>query len=429
MRKIKDMKNRIYNLILIGTLLLGIIFINSCEKEKIFPPDTVKELYSYMDEWYYWIDSIADVDPNNYSNPGNLLEAMRFTPKDKWSYITTKDEHNQFYEEGAYVGYGFGYAADSDDNIRITFLFEDSDLNNFGINRGWIIREINGTPIDVNSNISNLLGSDEIGVSNTIQFESPTGTIVTETFQKKLITMNTVGYANVFDTGSIKVGYFVFKSFINPSKDELTSAFNYFKSEGVNELVIDLRYNGGGRMDIVEHLAGLIIPDNVNGQIFVKYEHNNRISNQNGSTYFEQDPNSLRLNKVYFIAGKGSASASEIIINSLEPYIDVYIVGDDTYGKPVGMYSFNSVISNLVYVPISVKLLNANDYGGYYDGLTADSYVEDDIENIFGIGEAVLEEVLYHIEHGTFSSLKLSSEIFRSPVREIRTLQDEIGAI
>ncbi len=425
------MKNRIYSLSLVLALLIGLIFINSCEKEKIYPSDqdTVSELYSLMNQWYYWKDSISDVDPDDYTNPNDLLEAMRFEPRDKWSYITTKAEHLQYYEEGTYVGYGFGYAPDSDGNVRITFLFDDSDLNDFGIQRGWIIKKINGNIIDENSNLSDLLGANEIGVSNTMEFESPTSEIVSETFLKKLVTMNTVGNASIIEEGTNKVGYFVFKSFIGPSKDELTSLFIDFKAEGVNELVIDLRYNGGGRMDVVTHLAGLIIPDNVNGELFVKYLHNSDRSDQDYSANFEQDPNSLELNKVYFIAGKGSASASEVIINSLDPYIDAYIVGDDTYGKPVGMYSFSSNISDLVYAPISFKLVNALDYGGYYDGLKADSYVEDDISINFGIGEAILDEVLYHIENGSFSSVKSSSDIYRKPFKEIRNLKDEIGSL
>jgi len=425
------MKNRFSNLILILTFVIGLGFLNSCEKEKVYPPegDTVTEFHDLMSQWYYWKDSISDVDPDNYSNPSDLLEAMRFSSKDRWSYITTQEEHSQYYDEGTYVGYGFGYAPDSEGKVRITFLFEDSDLNDYGIKRGWIIKKINGTAIDENTNISDLMGSDIIGESNTIEFESPAGEVITQVFEKKLVSMNTVGNEQVIDAGGIKVGYFVFKSFIGPSIDELTDAFNYFKTEGVEQLVVDLRYNGGGRMDVVSHLAGLIIPDDVNGKLFVKYVHNSDKSNYDESEYFIQDDNSLRLNKVYFIAGGGSASASEVIINSLEPYIDVYIVGDDTYGKPVGMYSFTSNISDLVYVPISFKLLNADDFGGYYQGLSADSYVEDDISSDFGQGEAVLDEVLHHIQNGSFTSTKSIHNIYRKPSKEIRSLKDEIGAI
>lgn len=426
------MKNKIINVSIILAIIWSLIFITSCTKDKIFPPDTdeVEELHLLMNEWYYWKDSISDVDPEDYSSPEDLLEAMRYLPRDKWSYVTTQAEHSQFYDEGTYVGYGFGYAPDAEGYMRITFLYDNSDLRTYGIVRGWKIKEVNGVSIDENSNLNDLLGSDEIGVSNIITFESPEGVSVTETFEKKLITMNTVGEAQVITRGAHRVGYFVFKSFINPSIDELDSAFTSFLNEGADDLVVDLRYNGGGLLDVASYLAGLIIPDQVNGEVFVKYEHNKDRSNNDKNDIFVQNAKSLRLNKVYFIAGKGSASASEVIINSLEPYLtDVYIVGNDTYGKPVGMYSFLSNISNLIYVPISFKMLNADGFGGYYEGLKADCYVEDDISHNFGEGEAILEEVLHHIEYGSFSSIKSSSDIYSAPVKEIRSLKDERGTI
>ncbi len=425
------MKTRVLNKLFFLLIITGLVYITACEKDEIHPTDKQQtdEFYDVMSYYYYWIDSIPNVEPNNYATPDELLEGMRFLPKDKWSYITNKDAFAQYYDEGTYVGYGFGYAVDGEGNIRVTFLFDDSDLNNFGIERGWIIKEINGTSVNEDTDINSLLGSDEIGVTNSMKFESPIGEIVNEEFVKKLVTMNTVSNEMVIDVGSKKVGYFFFKSFIGPSETELNSVFNNFSTANIDELVIDLRYNGGGQINIAEHMAGLIIPDNVNSQLFVKYEHNNNISHKNVSQYFVQSSSSLKLDRVYFIAGKGSASASEVIINSLEPYLDVYVVGDDTYGKPVGMYAIQSAISDLVYVPISFKLVNSEGYGGYYEGLKADSYVTDDVMNNFGEGEAVLEEVLHHIETGSFTSLKSSSDIFRKPVKDIISLKDEIGAI
>jgi len=403
---------------------------SSCEKEKIYPPDnTVDELYSLMIDWYLYKDSISDVNPDNYSNVDDLLQAMRYTIRDKWSYITTEDEYAQYYEEGTYVGYGFGHSPDSEGKVRITFLYEDSDLNDFGITRSWKINKINGVNIDKDSDIGTLLGANEVGIDNTFEFESPTGTIVSENLSKKLVTMNTVSNQQVITSGSDKIGYFVFKSFIGPSNDELTEAFSDFKTQGVNELVIDLRYNGGGRMDVVSHLAGLIIPNNLNGELFLQYEHNLDHSGENSEYIFDQETGSLKLDKVYFITSKGSASASEAIINGLDPYLDVYIVGDDTYGKPVGMYSFSSRVSDLVYVPISFRLVNADNYGGYYSGLKADSYVDDDFYNDFGSDELTLKEVLYHIENGSFSSTKSSNDIYKKPLKEIRNLKDELGSI
>lgn len=425
------MKRRIFNNTIFAVLIFLMIFIASCEKDKIYPSvkETTNEFYTLMTQWYYWIDSTNTVDPANYSNPYDLLEAFRYLPKDKWSYITTVEAFSQYYDEGTYVGYGFSFAPDRTGKVRVSFLFDDSDLIDYGITRGWILKEINGTNITDETDVGSLLGDNVEGISNNMTFESPTGELVTKDFVKKLITMNTVANDMVVNTGSKKVGYFVFKNFIGPSEAELTAVFNSFKSEQLDELAIDLRYNGGGQMNIVTQLAGYIIPDDVNGKEFISYEHNAYQSSQNQTSYFEQNDNSLRLNKVYFITGHGSASASEVIINSLDPYIDVFVVGDDTYGKPVGMYAFESNLSDLVYVPITFKLVNADGYGGYYNGLAADSYVEDDIFHDFGPGEAGFDEVLNHINTGSFSSMKSGTDIYRSPRPEIRDFKDELGAI
>lgn len=426
------MKSRIYNGFLITVISISLLLINSCEKDTFYPygyENTTEELYKIMNEYYFWVDSVSYVDYNDYDRPEDFLEAMRFDDRDDWSYITTQAENTQYYDEGQYVGYGFGYSSDSDGKLRITYLYESSDFNNYGIHRGWLINKINGVSVDKDSDLSDLLGSGDIGVTNSFELESPAGDIVTETFSKKLITINTVVYKDVIVSGSKKVGYFIFESFIGPSEDELTNLFIDFKSNNIDELVIDLRYNGGGMVSIVEHLAGLIIPESLDGQKFLNYIHNNNNDDLNESIYFDLNTSSIGLNKVYFIAGKGSASASEAIINGLDPYLDVYIVGNDTYGKPVGMYTFNSNISDLVYVPVCFKLVNADNYGDYYGGLKADSYVDDDITNNFGIDEAVFSEVMFHIENGSFSSSKSASDIITRPVKRIRSIKDERGSL
>ncbi|MBI9055380.1 MAG: hypothetical protein JEY96_16275 [Bacteroidales bacterium] len=424
--------SKINNLLVFIVISILILF-NSCEKEKIFPyepKDTIEELHMILEDYYFWIDSIPRVDFENYSSPQELLEAMRFLPKDKWSYITTKEENEQYYVEGKYIGYGFGFTPDNEGNMRITYLYDDCDFKTDGIDRSWKINTINGTTVNENTNIPSLLGTDAVGISNTFEFESTSGTTVSKSYLKKEVDIKTVVYSEIIVDGTNKIGYLVFESFIEPSKEELTETFLEFKNAGVTDLVIDLRYNGGGLLSIVEHMANLIIPDAVNGEKFLSYVHNNYTSNLNESIYFEQNSNSLKLSSVYFIAGKGSASASEAIINGLEPHLDnVYIVGNDTYGKPVGMYSFNSRYSNLVYVPICFSLENAAGYGSYFDGLKADSYVDDDTYHTFGKDEAIFSEVFNHIKNGSFSSSKSSSELRKTPKKEIRSIKDERGSL
>lgn len=412
-------------------LISSVLSFNSCDREKLFPAakNSVEELYNIMDYYYLWNDSLPSINVNDYSNPEDLLEALRYTPRDKWSYISTKQEESQYYDEGTYTGHGFSYSADNDGKIRISYLFQSSSLIDVGIKRGWIINKINGTSIDENSDISSLLGESTIGITNSFEFESPTGVIVNQSFSKEIITINTVLHKSVITVDAKKVGYLVFESFINPSIDELTDAFIYFKAENVTDLIVDLRYNGGGLMSVVEHLASLIIPDRLNNQLFLTYIHNNDLTSENFSYNFKLSSNSLGLESVYFIATNGSASASEAIINGLDPYIDVLIVGDDTYGKPVGMYSFESNVSDYVYVPITFKIINSTGYGEYYDGLTADAYADDDLTHDFGdVNESSLAEALYHVKNGSFSSKKSKFTIKRQPKKVIRSLKDELGA-
>jgi len=420
-----------FKFLISGVLVLFLTINSSCEREDIYPSadNPVEELVNIMDYWYLWNDSLPVINLTEYSDPKALLEDIIYTPRDKWSYISTKQEEGEYYDEGIYIGHGFGYAPDSEGKIRISFVFKSSDLYTDGIVRGWKINKINGTQVDENSDISNLLGSSTIGVSNTFEFESPTGTILTRTFSKKQQTINTILHKSVITAGTKKVGYFVFESFINPSKAELNSVFAFFRAEGVSELIVDLRYNGGGLMEIANYLVGSIIPDRLNGELFLTYLHNNDRRSQNGSYNFKINSNSLRLEKVYFITTNGSASASEAVINGLDPYLDVYLVGDDSYGKPVGMYAFESKLSDYVYVPITFKIINSEGFGDYYEGLEADAYADDDVNHDFGdTAESSLAEALHHIEFGSFSVKKSKSEIKRLPKKPIRTVKEQLGA-
>ena len=223
---------KVFSRIGLISLILGFFMITACDDDKILSTNEEKrnELYSVMSQWYYWVDSISTVDPEDYVTADDLLEAMRFLPKDKWSYITNVSAFTQYYDEGTFVGYGFGYSPDDEGNMRVSFVYDDSDLANYGIERGWIIKEINSTTVNENTDISDLLGSDEIGVTNSMKFESPIGQIIDEDFSKKLVTMNTVLNETIINTENSKVGYFVFKNFIGPSENELDDVFSYLKS-------------------------------------------------------------------------------------------------------------------------------------------------------------------------------------------------------
>ena len=415
--------------------LLSFFLFWGCIKDEDIDPISDPELarndfYHLMNDWYLWYDEMPAININDYNSPAELLEALRYLPLDKWSYITSVEAYMQYYKEGQYVGHGFGYKLDMEGNYRISFVFNNSPIDLVGVKRGWKILNINGITVDENSNISLMCGENIIGVQNNFKFENNSGSIVNISVAKDTVKMNTVLHQNTLLIDGKTIGHMVLKSFIQPTEYELDETFSFFQSAGTEELILDLRYNGGGSMNVTTYLASLITGQGTNNQTFVKYIHNDKRTSKNYSKNFEEEYNSLNLERLIVITTKASASASESLINGLKPYINVILIGDDTYGKPVGMYA--KIYEDYVFVPICFKITNVNDEGDYYDGITVNAYVDDNLSKQFGdLEEDCLKEAIYYIKYGTFSGLpvKRRKEIFEKPEIYLKGLKSEIGAI
>lgn len=359
-----------------------------------------KEFYKLMNDQYYWYDKIPKVDPNAYPGPRELLEAIRYKPIDKWSYITTKAEQDAYYNQASYAGFGFGSGFDSEGRLMISFVYSNSPLKPLGIDRSWQIVTIDGqTP--TKDNVSALLGANTVGVSKTFVFKSQQGITAEHTISKIQIAANSVIKDTVYTFGSTKVGYFVLHSFVNPTTAELTNVFSKFQAAGIAELIVDLRYNGGGIIDVSNYLANLIGGNKAGGGIYCTYFHNDKQASKNKNLNFKVEANTLNLNRAFFITTKNTASASELVINGLKPFMEVVQVGSSTHGKPVGMYSFsfkNEPTLDWVFVPICFSSKNANGDGDFFDGLPAQVEATDDITHTFGsINEASLNATLAQI--------------------------------
>ena len=435
------MKHKLFFLPLILLLMLTY---SACEKDEVTKPDENDQeeeqqdpqsnplnvaFYDLMQEWYLWYDQIPEVNPDSFSNPQSMLEAIRYK-EDIYSYITTFQAFSQYYEQGAYIGYGFSYRWDDTDSLRITFVFEDSPLAEENIERGWVITKIDGNEIQPADNINGLLGKDEIGVEHTFEFSKKDST-VTATFAKKQISMNTVLMDTVLQANDKDVGYFVLKSFINKTPDELQTVFEDFASKNIDELVVDLRYNGGGTLEGCRILGEYILNDKDVGKTFVKISHNDKQTGEDTTHVFSEDPLSisLGLDRVYFITTQATASASEALINGLDPYLDVKLIGQTTYGKPVGMYAFTDNNQQYAFVPVCFELENAEGIADYYEGLPVDVASADDITEPFGSSqENSLYQALYHIENGSFDQRKAGYRMIPANKVEYRSLEDEIGA-
>jgi hypothetical protein len=190
---------------------------------------------------------------------------------------------------------------------------------------------------------------------------------------------------------------------VTPSTAALNEAFEALKSAGVTELVLDLRYNGGGLVDVAVHLASLIGGARTDGQVMLNYVHNDRLAAQyNKTTRFTNPPQALNLQRLVVITTRSSASASELVINSLRPFMPVTVIGDTTYGKPVGQYGLR--FCEKILYPVAFSIKNANLEGDFFDGIAADCTAADDYTRQLGdSNEASLAEALTFIRTGACS--------------------------
>jgi carboxyl-terminal processing protease len=415
-----------------GTFLLG-----SCRKEDdedIEPNIENRAFHDLMVDWYYWNDEIPEnFNPDLYKSPYEVMEALR-SDFDPWSYISTRQEFEAYYRDAKFIGYGFGSAFDDNGKLRVSFIFNTSDMYLAGVRRSWILERVNGTLIQPGgTSINQLLGANEIGVSNVFLFIKPDGTQQEMTLQKKEVFMNTVLHTEVLQTGDKLVGYLAFKGFTDPSFDELDEAVAIFNAAGIDDLVLDMRYNGGGQTNVANYLASIIGGNALTGLPFSKYMYNeNQAAEYNFTDNFfsttRKPAQTLGLDRLITIATRATASASEMVINGLMHYMDVYIVGDDTYGKPMGMNAW--YYGNLyAFVPVTFKIANAAGDGDYFNGLPANSKVVDDLSRLFGDPEeSMLKEALNFIETGTFSGTFARKSLFLQPFEQMTGLRAEIGA-
>jgi carboxyl-terminal processing protease len=273
----------------------------------------------------------------------------------------------------------------------------------------------------------------------------PEGTSFNVSLTAAVYTINPVITSKVIDLGNgKKVGYIVFNSFVilKNAQPQIDAAFNTFKTAGVTDLVVDLRYNGGGYVETAEYLDNQIAPSTTNNSLMYTAYYNNTLTagkavllknqvrkDDNGNSYnygqvdFSVAGNQtkfgtahpLNLNRVFFIVTGSTASASELTINNLRPYMNVQLVGRTTYGKPVGFFDID-INKYQMYIP-EFETKNSAGQGGYYTGMVPASTdypgynAADDPTKDFGdVTERLLASVLSDINSGVYKVTSASVE-------------------
>ncbi|CAM4137687.1 S41 family peptidase [Gillisia limnaea] len=351
----------------------------------------------------------------NFSSPSNLFERL-MADQDRFSYlIEDYREMNKMSTNKTGTGMEFGLSAYGSDGTDVfgfvKLVLPNSSAAAKGVERGMIFTRINGTSL-TSSNFRSLasLSNFSIGLAeidgNQIRELDRTISLNTGAFSA-----NPVGEAKILNVSGRKVGYLYYDSFDQDFDEELNAAFSTFKGAGVSDLVLDLRYNGGGSVRTATDLAAMITGQFAN-QVFMIEEWNEKYQ-----THFEQnDPerlknnfntqirtgtgiNSLNLNRVFVLTTKETASASELIINGLNPYIDVIHIGDVTTGKfqaSVAIYDSpdfskdsNGLNTNHHYAmqPLVLKSSNKNNVSDFVNGLNPDHELPEDVTNLGVLGD------------------------------------------
>ena len=396
---------------LLSALLLALVGIAVPAEAQSGPSScsvTGQNLYvrDVMRDLYLWYQHVPDLNPARYGSPEDYLEAVRYRPLDThFSYITSRASNDAFFSDSQFIGLGVSTTT-SETDMRILQVFDDSPASEAGLARGDRILSINGRSIEsliASGQAASAFGPSEIGVETSVVFDSRSGDRRSVTMTKRLVTIPTVSLTRVFTIDGRKVGYVFFRNFVKPSYDALDAAFASLKEAGVEELVLDLRYNGGGLVDVAVHLASLIGGAPTDGQVFAEFRHNDRNTRYNETLRFRRPDNALGLSRLFVVTTRSSASASELVVNSLRPFMPVYVIGDRTYGKPVGQYAIN--FCDKVLAPVSFSLVNANGEGDYFDGIATDCSAPDDIEHDLGVAdEGSLGEALHYIRTGSCSA-------------------------
>jgi len=365
---------------------------------------------------YFWNREMTDRAPALFDSAQEYLDAVRYRPLDtSFSYITSRADNAAFFDDSQYVGLGFVDKLFGRD-YRAIEVYAGSPAAEAGIERGARFLEIGGRSVESwlqTGELGNAFGPRQAGVTVQVRFQDTQGSVRSATMTKRAVTIPTVSATRVFDVDGRRVGYVYFRNFVRPSTQALSDAFATLRAAGVSELVLDLRYNGGGLVDVAEHLGDLIGGARTAGQVFAEYFHNDLNAHRNVVLRFADKPQALDLRRLVVITTQNSASASELIINALRPFLPVTIVGGRTYGKPVGQYGLD--FCDKTFAVVAFHLRNARREGDFFNGFAPDCPAPDDIEHQFGDpAEGSLQEALFFLRNGRCSAAARSAETARA---------------
>ena len=373
-------------------------------------------------EWYLYPDLLpATVNPASYASVQDLLDAMTATAraqnKDRFfTYVTSIAQENAFNSSGSTAGFGVRLFTDSATNrVYIAEAFEGAPALAAGIDRGDELLAVGTSEATLRTvaeilatggsqGLTDALGPSTAGTTRVLRVANATAGTRTLTVAKADYTLLPVSSrygALVLNDAGRRVGYLNLRTFISSADAQLRSAFASFRNAGINELIVDLRYNGGGLISTAGVLGNLLGANRSSGQILAQLTYRPEKSAQNSTLYFTAQPESIAPVKLAFIATGSTASASELVINGMVPYLttNLALVGANTYGKPVGQVALDKAACDDRIRVMAFSVRNASGSDNYFNGLVNAVNVScratDDLARPFGdLNEASVRQAL-----------------------------------
>lgn len=372
-------------------------------------------------DYYLWNNLLPTTyDATSFADPAAVMTDIRkysretgFTAAvDRWSFAMKKTEWDALSGGMSSVAgtadgsgdFGMNVFFRVEGDLRVSLVEPASPAGLAGVQRGWRITAINGNSAMATTNSNYIVNSVYNSNSGSFRFTKPDGTVVTVALNAAHYSTKPVYMDTVYSTTAGKVGYLGYNSFLGDQPRiaaEYGRVFSKFANAGISNLIIDLRYNGGGYVSLQQQLADYVVSSSANGSVMFKQLYNTAHASENSTVTYHKN-GGIDLPKVYFIVGRSTASASELLINNLKPYMDVRLIGaGNTHGKPVGFFPIED--GEWYVFPVSFKTVNKNNEGNYYNGFTPDAKVADGLDKNWGdITEASLASALRNVTSGSY---------------------------
>ena len=346
-------------------------------------------LRDYMNDQYFWFDQQGA--PNAAaSSMAEYLSSLTFKPTDRYSFAQNTAQFTQFFAEGRRTGYGYSLAyADAAQTVLKLRLVEPlSPVATAGLQRGDTVVAIDGlTPSQITS--GSLTAVSTAGVARNFLVTKPNGATLSFSVNSADFALSPVLASNVMTApNNAKVGYLAYQEFIGSSNAALGNAINSFRAGGVSEVVLDLRYNGGGSTSVARNLASLLGGSELDGKLFAQYRYNSKNTANNFNQTFTASTSVLPatplngLSRVFVITSPNTASASELVFNSLKPFKGIVTIGSTSFGKP---YAFQPrEACGTTYNAVNLEIVNANGAAVSTSGVPATCAVSDDLTRQLG---------------------------------------------